>query len=308
MKYGIIQVPIATLYGAAALTWIREKGVCSAITDEGLYGMGVRITGDEEDGFFPVMTHYGYTGYLRKQDFVMVSLEELVAWESGNLMVISGLCVDITSLPDVEGVVLASLYRGALVGVLAFDCGEKAGWAKVLLADGQTGFMRNQYLMEKRFSQAGLWGASSREEGPSGPVPEALPQAVIADEEAFREAVTRTARTYLGVQYRWGGKSPAGIDCSGLTSMSYMLNGILTYRDAKIAEGFPVHQIPASEIKKGDLLYFPGHIAMYLGEGRYIHSTGKIGSGGVVINSLRPQDPDYREDLVKCLVAAGSIF
>ena len=38
----------------------------------------------------------------------------------------------------------------------------------------------------------------------------------------------------------------------------------------------------------GDLLYFPGHIAMYIGDGKYIHSTGKAGSGGVVINSLNP--------------------
>ena len=53
---------------------------------------------------------------------------------------------------------------------------------------------------------------------------------------------------------------------------------------------------------------FPGHVALYLGEGRYIHSTGAAASGGVVINSLEPSDPLYREDLVKCLYAVGSVF
>ena len=48
--------------------------------------------------------------------------------------------------------------------------------------------------------------------------------------------------------------------------------------------------------------------ALYLGEGRYIHSTGAAVSGGVVINSLESSDPLYREDLVKCLYAVGSIF
>ena len=114
--------------------------------------------------------------------------------------------------------------------------------------------------------------------------------------------------TYLGVQYRWGGKSTAGIDCSGLTSMSYMINGVLIYRDAQLKEGFPVHEIPREQMRKGDLLYFPGHIAMYIGENRYIHSTGRAGSGGVVINSFDPLSPDFRADLVKSLYAVGSIF
>ena len=47
---------------------------------------------------------------------------------------------------------------------------------------------------------------------------------------------------------------------------------------------------------------------MYLGEERYIHSTGKAGSGGVVVNSFRPGDDDYREDLAGNLLAVGSIF
>ena len=69
-----------------------------------------------------------------------------------------------------------------------------------------------------------------------------------------------------------------------------------------------MHQIPFADKKRGDALYFPGHIALYLGEGRYIHSTGASASGGVVINSLDPADPLYREDLVKSLYAVGSVF
>jgi cell wall-associated NlpC family hydrolase len=165
----------------------------------------------------------------------------------------------------------------------------------VELVDGQIGYMRNQYLREKLFSQSAVWTG-------------VLPQITIDDEQEFRRNLVETAKSYLGVQYRWGGRSTAGIDCSGLVSVSYMLNGILIYRDAKIMEGYPVHEISMEQIKPGDALYFPGHIAMYIGEGRYIHSTGKIGSGGVVYNSLQPEDPLYREDLVKQLYAVGSIF
>ena len=139
-------------------------------------------------------------------------------------------------------------------------------------------------------------------------VPQALQAWYDGSEEAFRDAVCAQAKKYLGTEYRWGGKSGRGIDCSGLVSSAYMQCGVLIYRDARIVEGWPMHQIPFADKKRGDALYFPGHIALYLGEGRYIHSTGASASGGVVINSLDPADPLYREDLVKSLYAVGSVF
>ncbi|MEG0565318.1 MAG: SH3 domain-containing C40 family peptidase [Hungatella sp.] len=294
MTYGIINKPVATIYEIAQREKPQEGGLVSTIADEGLYGTAVVVTGEAELGFLPVKTFYGYTGYLPAEDINTVSEQELRAWEACDQMVISGFCVDITTLPKVQAVRLISLYRGALVRVVEFES-QTSGWAKVMLVDGSAGYMRNQYLWKKEFSEAGVWTMK-------------LPQKQIVEEEAFRVAVTDTAKTYLGISYRWGGRSTAGIDCSGLTSMSYLLNGILTYRDAKIVEGYPVHEIAKAAMKKGDLLYFPGHIAMYLGVGKYIHATGRIGSGGVVINSLCEGDADYRADLAAELYAVGSIF
>ena len=71
----------------------------------------------------------------------------------------------------------------------------------------------------------------------------------------------RRRKKYLGTEYRWGGKSGRGIDCSGLVSSAYMQCGVLIYRDARIVEGWPMHQIPFADKKRGDALYFPGHIA-----------------------------------------------
>ncbi len=294
-SYGIVNVPVATIWEGRSE--IKENSLgewVSAISDEGLYGMGLLITGPEEQGFYPVRTFYGYSGFIRKEDMETVSLEELKSWEEGGLMVTDGVYVDIVSLPKVQGVRLLSLFRGSLIKVLSFDS-EKEGWAKVELLDGRVGYIRNQFLRAKEFSQSGLWTGE-------------LPQKEIVDEVSFRKSVVETAKQYLGTQYRWGGRSTAGIDCSGLTSESYLLNGILTFRDARIEPGFPVHEISKDEMLPGDLMYFPGHIAMYLGNGAYIHSTGKIGSGGVVINSLNPQAEDYRADLAESWYASGSIF
>ena len=143
--------------------------------------------------------------------------------------------------------------------------------------------------------------------------PETLVQTALdrwhgGSEAAFRNQLVEQAKKNLGTEYRWGGKSGRGIDCSGLVSSAYMQCGVLIYRDAKLVEGWPMHEISFEEKKRGDALYFPGHIALYLGEGRYIHSTGAANSGGVVLNSLDPADPLYREDLVKSLYAVGSLF
>ena len=113
---------------------------------------------------------------------------------------------------------------------------------------------------------------------------------------------------YQGTHYRWGGKSPLGIDCSGLASMAYMLCGILIYRDANIVEGFPIREIDRARMKPGDLLFFPGHVAMYMGDGRYCHSTGRSGDDGFTINSLDPDAADFRPDLAAKLSAVGSYF
>ncbi|GLB30610.1 hypothetical protein LAD12857_25330 [Lacrimispora amygdalina] len=294
-QFAVIIKPVITIWDRPEETKEnREKKIVSSIADEGIYGMGLRIRGEEEQGFYPVVTAYHYPGYVRKEDVELTGLSALVNWEEGGLMVIDGEFVDLMSLPKVQGVRIMSAPRGALIKVLEFESMEP-GWALVELFDGQRGFVRNQYLRPKEYSQSGLWTGK-------------LPQKEIVDEKEFRQAVVENAMQYLGTQYRWGGRTPLGIDCSGLTSESYLLSGIIIFRDAKIQPGFPVLEIPKEEMLPGDLMYFPGHIAMYMGNGRYIHSTGKIGSSGVVINSLNTEAADYREDLAKSWYASGSIF
>ena len=67
------------------------------------------------------------------------------------------------------------------------------------------------------------------------------------------------------------------------------------------------------ELLPGDLLFFADggdvhHVAMYLGEGRFVHSTGHTGTEGVILSSLAEEAPDYRADLKESMTAVASIF
>ncbi len=269
----IVNVPICPLYAEAT----RE----STVVDEALYGMVVEIIDEVIPGWLKIRTHYRYEGMVCDEDLLM---DETVAeeWEKKPKKVVlnKNFC-DVLSEPRVQGWIKISLPLGSVVVPLEK---QEEEWRKVLLADGRTGYVMDGILGEYH----------------TAPVSE--------DEQTLRSALVEAALRYRNTHYRWGGKSPQGIDCSGLCSMAYLLCGIIIFRDASIREEFPLRQIPLEQIKAGDLIFFPGHVAMYLGDDRFCHATAKAGSDGFVINSLNPQHPDYREDLKNTITEVGSYF
>ncbi len=91
-----------------------------------------------------------------------------------------------------------------------------------------------------------------------------------------------TAILYLNAPYMWGGKTPFGIDCSGLTQMVYKLNGHKLMRDVsqQSTQGEAISFIEESEA--GDLAFFDNsegtiiHVGIIMEDNYIIHSHGQV--------------------------------
>ena len=227
----------------------------------------------------------GYLSWLEEGTFVRCTRQQAEAWNRGPLLVLTASEECIRERPEadaqpVSDVVLCDLVRRT---------GEEGDWYKVELPDARAGY---------------------------------LPKKAAADYVAWKQArqptaenIERTARTFIGRPYLWGGNSPKGFDCSGFTKTVFFLNGISLMRDAsQQAEQGEAVPVDFSQLKKGDLLFFGsparrgtperiGHVGIYLGDKLFIHSSEMVH-----IRSLDPESPIHDENWIRTLVRARRIL
>ncbi|MDR1377780.1 MAG: C40 family peptidase [Synergistaceae bacterium] len=288
----IIKVPLAPTFGYANNTRTDED-------DEMMYGMVGKVTAIGANSLlggelYLINTQYDYPdGYLRVAagEFDLVSADEAEAWRDAQTHWVISNFADVLSEKNLDAYPpLITLPKGSLLKVTYSD--SDSPWSTVELRGGRIGYIRTDRLRAKRSATDAL-----------NP----------AHEDEIRTEIVSNALSYINSNYRWAGKTPLGLDCSGLSSMAYMLSGINSYRNSRPEPGNePVGKYPIAlkhidtpandpasfdiasthtleslaKAKPGDMLYWNGHQGIYIGNGEFVHANG--GSASCRVNSLIP--------------------
>jgi hypothetical protein len=214
-------------------------------------------------------------------------------------------------------------------GVDAYD--RRGKWIRARAADGYVGWIDADHLTDGHPIEVDAVVAERIESGSTEPIRPGIECKVLdasGDEwlVEFRtgdqrrvpnSAVTRRsdtvstdeavacARSFLGTPYEWGGKTHEGIDCSGLVWIAYRSVGVTLPRDSDQQQEIGT-EVDRDDLAPGDLLFFPGHVAMSLGGDEYIHAYGD--AEGVVTNSFDPESDDYVADLDERFTVAKRVL
>lgn len=233
--------------------------------------MGDRVLPLKADGeWFLVRMEDGYIGWIRSWHLLETTAAARAAFQARALHRIAVNGSEALSGPSPDTLPVSDLVIGTPVVVTGPASRE---WVPVELPDGRTGFVREPHL-------------------------EARPQG----RSASRERLVATGLRFLGIPYLWGGSTPKGFDCSGLTQRIFRLHGVMLPRDSDQQARFGREKpgVGLDDLVPGDLLFFGRdsqritHVAMVLPGREFLHAYGQVR-----VNSLDPKHPKFEPNLAR---------
>ena len=86
--------------------------------------------------------------------------------------------------------------------------------------------------------------------------------------------IFKNIRQFINIKYKWGGKYFDGIDCSGIVQLFFNFNNKFCPRDTKDQIKYFKKEIKLNNIKKNDLIFWKGHVAVAISKEKLIHAYG----------------------------------
>ena len=294
---------------------------------EVLMGAAVKVL-ERRDYWRKVLCDDGYTAWANALALKEMDIEEMKAYEASPKLVCLSEYATVHSAPKKSSPMVSDLVRGdvLLVGMAARSgsgyvstVSGRSGWGDVPLdgTDVRRGSGKGMDASEKtgREKKSSCRGFRyvSTVSGRSGWVQKSALMKLEdwkASQRCTGDAVADEALRHLGIPYLWGGASPKGFDCSGLSSFCFRMNGRILPRNASAqarlgsaVDTSGIRSGNCSALKRGDLIFFGNpetskvsHVGIYIGEGRMVHASQLVR-----INSLIDSRPDCYENMHRLL-------
>ncbi|WP_437918618.1 NlpC/P60 family protein [Sphingobacterium sp. LRF_L2] len=246
----------------------------------------------QEDGNYRVRTPEGYIAWVPTSSIVPLTDLQIINWKTAKRVIYTAEFGRSYSQPNLKSQRISDLVYG---NILKLESEEK-DFYRVSYPDN-----RVAYLAKDEAILFDNW---------------------LTSREPSAENIIASAKTMLGLPYLWGGTSVKGVDCSGFTKTSYFMNGYIIPRDAsqQVQFGLPVDILDAdgnfspekalNNLQPADLLFFAAgknknnparvtHVALYIGNGIFIHAAGTVR-----INSMLKDSANYDDFQTRTVVAA----
>jgi cell wall-associated NlpC family hydrolase len=236
----VVSVPVANIYSRASDD--------SDVVSQAILGTNV-VTLESRGHWSKIQTPDAYTGWISAAALRPLPDSRPYA-SAGDTIQVESLFANLYRETDVTThKPVMTIPFDSRLEVLAEGSGDDAGWLKVRAPD-----------------QSAAWIQSGD---------------VIRDPKPLTIAESiALAKRFLGIPYRWGGRSSFGYDCSGFTQMLVRQRGVNMPRDADLQAAWKgAVAIDRKDVQAGDLLFFGSsshnitHTGMFIGNGEFIHDT-----------------------------------
>ena len=235
------------------------------IATQGIMGAPVKVL-QKVDDWYRVQMADDYIAYVPESSLAFKTEAQMKAWRKSKRYIVTTYDSRLVTQANGDETV-SDLVMGNILEYKA----AQGGWLKLVTPDGRVGWVHAADVAElSQWSQQGFSAAQ----------------------------IEKTARRMMGSSYLWGGTSTKVTDCSGLSKVAYLSNGIILQRDASqqaLTGKIMKKGTDWRQYETGDLLFFGNektgrvtHVGIYLRDGKYIHCSGQV-----KINSLIPSASDY---------------